>query len=84
MIYKWNYELPSPEVKETEAAYRSFLQESLANILIVKSFCAEDYSVDKLKFRARRKDVKLTEEDKETVRDMVRLMRQRRAGKQRE
>ena len=26
----------------------------------------------------------LTEEDKETVRDMVRLMRQRRAGKQRE
>lgn len=36
------------KVQETEASYRSFLQESLANILIVKSFCAEEHSVEKL------------------------------------
>ncbi len=36
------------KVQESEARYRSFLQESLANILIVKSFCAEDYSADRL------------------------------------
>ena len=35
------------KVQESEAKYRSFLQESMANILIVKSFCAEDYSVEK-------------------------------------
>ena len=32
------------KVQETESAYRSFMQESLANILIVKSFRTEDYS----------------------------------------
>ena len=36
------------KVQESEAKYRSFLQESLANILIVKSFRAEDYSADRL------------------------------------
>lgn len=36
------------KVQETESAYHSFLQESLANLLIVKSFCNEDYSIDKL------------------------------------
>ncbi|HKM34420.1 MAG TPA: ABC transporter ATP-binding protein, partial [Lachnospiraceae bacterium] len=36
------------KVQETESAYRSFLQESLANLLIVKSFCNEDYSIDRL------------------------------------
>ncbi|MDO5521633.1 MAG: ABC transporter ATP-binding protein [bacterium] len=36
------------KVQESEAAYRSFLQESLANLLIVKSFTNEDYAVDKL------------------------------------
>lgn len=36
------------KVQESESKYRSFLQESLANILIVKSFCAEERSVDQL------------------------------------
>lgn len=31
------------KVQESEAAYRSFMQESLANLLIVKSFANEDY-----------------------------------------
>lgn len=36
------------KVQESEASYRSFLQESLANLLIVKSFANEDYSTSKL------------------------------------
>ena len=36
------------KVQESEAAYRSFLQESLANLLIVKAFVNEEYSVDRL------------------------------------
>ena len=36
------------KVQETESRYRSFIQESLSNILIVKSFRTEDYSVEKL------------------------------------
>ncbi len=36
------------KVQETEASYRSFLQESLANLLIVKAFANEDYSTDRL------------------------------------
>lgn len=36
------------KVQESESAYRSFLQESLANLLIVKAFTNEDYSLDKL------------------------------------
>lgn len=36
------------KVQETEAAYRSFMQESLANLLIVKAFANEKYSVEKL------------------------------------
>ena len=36
------------KVQESEASYRSFLQESLANLLIVKAFANEEYSVDKL------------------------------------
>lgn len=36
------------KVQETESKYRSFMQESLANILIEKSFCLEDYSEDRL------------------------------------
>lgn len=36
------------KVQESEAAYRSFLQESLANLLIVKAFANEKYSVDRL------------------------------------
>lgn len=36
------------KVQETESAYRSFLQESLANLLVVKAFANEDYSVEKL------------------------------------
>jgi ATP-binding cassette, subfamily B, bacterial len=35
-------------VQETESAYRSFLQESLANLLIVKAFGNEDYSTKRL------------------------------------
>ncbi len=36
------------KVQETESKYRSFMQESLANILIEKSFCLEDYSEQRL------------------------------------
>ncbi len=36
------------KVQESESNYRSFLQESLANLLVVKSFTNEDYSVDRL------------------------------------
>lgn len=36
------------KVQETESAYRSFLQESLANLLIVKSFANEEYSTNRL------------------------------------
>ncbi len=36
------------KVQESEAAYRSFIQESLANLLIVKSFTNEEYFADKL------------------------------------
>lgn len=36
------------KVQETEANYRSFLQESLANLLIVKSFCNEEHSTEHL------------------------------------
>lgn len=36
------------KVQESEAAYRSFLQESLANLLIVKAFANEDYSAERL------------------------------------
>jgi len=36
------------KVQQSESKYRSFMQESLANILIEKSFCLEDYSEDKL------------------------------------
>ncbi len=36
------------KVQETESAYRSFMQESLANILIVKAFRTEDYSENRL------------------------------------
>jgi ABC-type multidrug transport system fused ATPase/permease subunit len=36
------------KVQQTESKYRSFMQESLANILIEKSFCLEDYSEERL------------------------------------
>lgn len=36
------------KVQESEAKYRSFLQESLANLLIVKAFANEDYSTERL------------------------------------
>lgn len=36
------------KVQESEASYRSFLQESLANLLIVKAFANEEHSTDKL------------------------------------
>ena len=36
------------KVQESEAAYRSFLQESLANLLIIKAFANEDYATRKL------------------------------------
>ncbi len=36
------------KVQQTESKYRSFMQESLANILIEKSFCLEDYSEGRL------------------------------------
>ena len=35
-------------MQESEAAYRSFLQESLANLLIVKAFANEEYSTQRL------------------------------------
>lgn len=36
------------KVQETEAAYRSFMQESVANLLIMKSFANEQYATDRL------------------------------------
>ncbi|MBE5837305.1 ABC transporter ATP-binding protein [Butyrivibrio sp.] len=36
------------KVQQSESKYRSFMQESLANILIEKSFCLEDFSEEKL------------------------------------
>ncbi|MDO5291869.1 MAG: ABC transporter ATP-binding protein [bacterium] len=36
------------KVQESEAKYRSFLQESLANVLIIKAFTNEEQSMDKL------------------------------------
>lgn len=36
------------KVQESESKYRSFMQESIANILIAKSFCLEEYSENKL------------------------------------
>lgn len=36
------------EVQKCEASYRSFMQESMTNLLVVKSFANEDYAVDKL------------------------------------
>ena len=36
------------KVQESESAYRSFLQESLANLLIVKAFTGEDRAVERL------------------------------------
>jgi ABC-type multidrug transport system fused ATPase/permease subunit len=36
------------KVQQSESNYRSFMQESLANILIEKSFCLEDYSEERL------------------------------------
>ena len=38
----------SVEVKESEAAYRSFLQEHTANITVVKAFCMEENSREKM------------------------------------
>lgn len=36
------------KVQESESAYRAFMQESLANVLIVKAFANEDFSAKKL------------------------------------
>lgn len=36
------------KVLESEAAYRSFLQESISNLLIVKAFCNEKHSISRL------------------------------------
>jgi len=36
------------KVQESESNYRSFLQESLSNLLVVKSFTKEEYMIDKL------------------------------------
>lgn len=36
------------KVQESEAAYRSFIQESLANLLVVKAFANEGYYVNRL------------------------------------
>lgn len=36
------------KVQESEAAYRSFMQESLANLLVVKAFANEKYFLEKL------------------------------------
>lgn len=36
------------KVQESESNYRSFIQESLSNLLVVKSFTNEDYATEKL------------------------------------
>ncbi len=38
----------STKVQESEAAYRSFIQESMANLLVVKSFANEEYATNRL------------------------------------
>jgi len=38
----------STEMKESEAAYRSFMQEQTANVAVVKTFCMEDRSREQL------------------------------------
>ncbi len=38
----------SMRVQESEATYRSFIQESMANLLVVKSFANEEYSTNRL------------------------------------
>lgn len=44
----------SVEVRESEAAYRSFMQEHTAHMTVVKSFCAEESSRQKLQEHRRR------------------------------
>ena len=36
------------KVQESESRYRSFIQESFANLLVVKSFANEEYAIDRL------------------------------------
>lgn len=36
------------KVQESESEYRSFITESLSNILVLKAFCGEDYAADRL------------------------------------
>ncbi len=36
------------KVQESEAQYRSFIQESLSNLMVIKSFCNENYAVSRL------------------------------------
>ena len=36
------------KVQESESEYRSFITESLSNILVLKAFCGEDYASDRL------------------------------------
>lgn len=36
------------KVQESEARYRSFLQESLSNVMIIKAFCDEEHSAEHL------------------------------------
>ncbi|QFJ56052.1 ABC transporter ATP-binding protein [Pseudobutyrivibrio xylanivorans] len=38
----------SLRVQESESVYRSFIQESMANLLVVKSFANEDYATNRL------------------------------------
>ena len=36
------------KVQETESEYRSFITESLSNLMIIKAFCNEDYAANRL------------------------------------
>lgn len=36
------------KVQESESEYRSFITESLSNILVLKAFCGEDYAAERL------------------------------------
>jgi ATP-binding cassette subfamily B protein len=48
-IYAKKLKFLYTKVQETESKYRSFLNESIQNLVIVKSFCLEDNQKDKVK-----------------------------------
>lgn len=69
---------------ETAQKIASFFGVSVGVLLGMEEMDAEPIDLDQVDVAFYGEFKELTEEDKETVRDMVRLMRQRRATRQRE